>query len=249
MLKNLRTKDTGRALSDEPGEAEQYTCLICRDAHFVHPLKEDGNPDYSTVVPCKCVRAQLERERMQSLLRYCELPAGTAHMTFENFTVHPGSQEAYDLALQLAEGGEVTWLTLMAGTKRGKTHLAIAICRRWLQKGNPARYAYVPLLLEELRRGFREGGDRSYESRFDRFLNIPLLVLDDLGAEHRTPWVQEKLDMIIDYRLIQGLPLVVTTNTPMDELPFRITGRLDRLPSSRVVYINAPEFTYTKKGM
>ena len=249
-IKSLRPKDTCRALSDELGEGEQYGCSLCRDAHFVHPLREDGEPDYANVVPCQCMREQIERERARNLMRYCELPVGTTHMTFKNFKVTPELQEAYDLALQLAEESvEVTWLTLMAGTKRGKTHLAIAICRRWLERGMPAKYAYVPLLFEELRRGFRGEGDESYEARFDRFLNIPLLVLDDLGAEHRTPWVQEKLDMIIDYRLIQGLPLVVTTNTPMDELPFRITGRLDRLPSSRVVYISAPEFTYTKKGM
>ena len=249
VLKNLQPKDTDRALSDEPGEGEQFTCHICRDAGFVHPVGENGKCDYSQVIPCRCVRNEIERKRVQNLLRYCELPVGTEHMAFENFKIRPELQEAYDLALQLAEGGDVTWLTLMAGTKRGKTHLAIAICRRWLKRGIPAKYAYVPLLFEELRRGFREDGDGSYESRFDRFLNVPLLVLDDLGAEYRTLWVQEKLDIIIDYRLMQGLPLVVTTNTPLDELPFRITGRLDRLPSSRVVFIDAPEFSYIKKDV
>lgn len=249
MIRRVLPKDSGRALSDEAGEGEQYTCPICRDAHFVHPLRENGKADYSRVVPCKCVREQIEGERMQSLLRYCELPAGTAHMTFENFRVNSQLQEAYDLAVQVAEDtGEIIWFTLMAGADRGKTHLAVAICRRWLQRGKPARYAYVPLLFEELRRGFQEEGDRSYEARFDRFLNVPLLVLDDLGAEHRTDWVQEKLDTIINYRLMQGLPLVVTTNTPMDELPFRIASRLKRSPNSRVVVIDAPEFRKTKKG-
>jgi len=249
VIRNLRLKDTGRALSDELGEGEQFTCLVCRDAHFVHPLKEDGRCDYSAIVPCRCAREQMEKERIQRLLRYCELPAGTAHMTFENFKVRPELKEAYDLALQLAEGGDVTWLTLMSGTNRGKTHLAIAICRRWLESGKPAKYAYVPLLLEELRRGFREDGDSSYEARFDRFLNVPLLVLDDLGTESRTRWAKEHMDIIVDYRLVQGLPLVVTTNTPKDELPFRIANRLGRLPSSRIVFIDAPEFTYIKKGV
>ena len=238
-------------MSDElgDGDGEQFTCLICRDAHFVHPLMEDGKVDYSTVVPCECIREQMEREHIQRLLRYCELPVGTTHMTFENFKVTPELQEAYDLALQFAEGGDVTWLTLMASTMRGKTHLAIAISRRWLERGKPAKYAYVPLLFEELRRGFREEGDKSYESRFDRFLNVPLLVLDDLGTENRTLFIQEKMDIIIDHRLVQGLPLVVTTNTPKDELPFRIASRLGRLPSSRIVFIDAPKFIYTKKGM
>lgn len=235
-------------MSDEAGGEERYTCSVCRDAHYVHPLAESGKTDYSRVVPCLCVREQLERERMQNLMRYCELPAGTAHMTFENFKVSHGLRGAYDLAVKLAEERDgITWLTVMAGADRGKTHLAIAICRRWLQRGKPARYAYVPLLLEELRRGFREEGDRSYEARFDRFLNVPLLALDDLGAEYRTGWVQEKLDTIIDYRLVQGLPLVATTNTPLDELPFRIASRLKRAPGSRVAVIDAPEFRKAKR--
>ncbi|GAI59380.1 unnamed protein product [marine sediment metagenome] len=229
VLKNLQPKDTGRALSDEAGEGEQFTCAVCRDAHIVHPLHEDGKVDYSTVVPCECIRELMEKERVRNLLRYCELPVRTDYMTFEKFKVTPELQEAYDLALQFAEGSdEIPWLTFMAGTNRGKTHLAIAICRRWIERGIPAKYAYVPLIFEELRRGFREDGDRSYEARFDRFKNIPLLVLDDLGTENRTPWVQEKMDIIVDYRLVQGLHLVVTTNTPMDELPFRIRGNFQQ---------------------
>lgn len=246
VIKNLQPRSSARALSDEPVLGEQFTCALCQDGHFVHPLREDGKPDYSKSVPCQCVKEQIERERAQRLLAYCELPAATAHMTFENFIVTPQLKEAYDLATQLAEEtGDTNWLTFLSGTDRGKTHLLIAICRRWLKKGKPARYAYVPLLLEELRRGFREEGDRSYEARFDRFLNVPLLALDDLGTEASTPWVNEKLDTIIDYRLVQGLPLVATTNKPMDELPFRIESRLRR--AGRVVVIDAPEFSKTRK--
>jgi len=248
LTKNPQMPDTSKALSDESGRGEQYTCPVCHDMHFVHPLKEDGKPDYSRVVPCQCVKEQLEKERTQSLLRYCELPPGTEHMTLLNFKVSPQLQEAYDLAVDLANGaGRIKWLTLTSKVNRGKTHLGIAICRHWLQKGKPARYAFVPLLLDELKRGFRGEGDLSYEARFDRFLNVPLLVLDDLGAEYRTPWVQEKLDTIIDYRLMHDLYLVVTTNKPMAELPFRIASRLKRSPGSRIVFIKAPEFRKGKK--
>ena len=246
VIKSIRPKNYAKALSDEPAPGEQFTCAVCWDAHFVHPLKDDGKPDYSQVVTCQCIKEQMERERVQRLLAYCELPVGTAHMTFENFKVTPQLKEAYDAAVQLAkENGDTAWLTLLGGTDRGKTHLLIAVCRRWLQRGKPARYAYIPLFLEELRRGFQEEGDRSYEARFDRFLNVPLLALDDLGAEYRTPWVMEKLDTIIDYRLVQGLPLVATTNKPMDELPFRIESRLRR--AGRVVVIDAPEFRKARK--
>jgi len=220
-------------------ELEQYECAICRDAHYVHPRREDGKVDYSRVVPCQCARERLERDKLQRMFQSCELPSETEHMTFDTFKVLPGLEEAYEAALAVAEGRSA-WLTLMSDTDRGKTHLLIAICRHWVSQGKPARYAYVPLLLEELRRGFRHEGDWSYESRFDFFLNVPLLALDDLGTESRTPWANEKLDILIDYRLVHGLALVVTTNLTPEELNFRIASRLRR--RGRVVFIDAPEY-------
>ena len=203
-------------------------------------------PDYAQVVPCQCVRARLEAEKTARLLAHCELPVNTIHMTLEVFKVGDGLKEAYDAACSLAEDEAAeNWVTLMSPVDRGKTHLAIAVCRRWLRRGVPARYAYVPVLLDELRRGFREGGDRSYESRWELFKEVPLLVLDDLGTENRTAWVQERLDTIIDYRLMHGKALVVTTNLTMDELPFRIASRLQR--HGRVVVIDAPEYSAVRE--
>ena len=225
-----------------------YECDICHDSHFVHPLREGGKPDYSRVVPCVCSEAQLWRDKMQAMLRLCELPPGTGHMTFENFVRRPGTEEAYGAALDVA-GGEPhlvpDWLTLLGDSNRGKTHLLISTCRRWLSTGKPAHYSYVPLLLDELRRGFNAKGDQSYESRFDFFLNVPLLALDDLGTEQTTDWVREKLDTIIDYRIMHGLALVVNCNVPLKDLNFRIRSRLER--GGRIVFIKAPEYVADEK--
>jgi DNA replication protein DnaC len=240
--------DTGKALTDESANGEEFDCQICRDLHLVHPRRQDGTVDYSRAVPCQCVAAELEEKRRRNLLKYCELPIGTAHMTFANFKKTDNLAEAYHYAVDLSEGGATSWLTLLSGTGRGKTHLGISAVRRWLQRGIPAKYAYVPLLLEELRRGFRGEGADSYEARFDRFLNVPLLMLDDLGTENPTNWVQEKLDIIVDYRLMNNLALIVTSNTPWDELPFRIVSRLERPGSSQVIYIDAPEYESGKEG-
>jgi DNA replication protein DnaC len=240
VLKDIPVKNIDVQL-DENLNDDVSSCEICHGAHFVYPMKENGKPDYSKFVPCICVEEKLKRERYVRLMRKCELPPRTEKMTFENFEKRQGLEEAYKEARYLAEGDtEYPWLTLMGDTDTGKTHLGIAAVRRWLSRGIPARYAHVPLLLDELRRGFREDGDRSYESRFDFYLNVPLLMLDDLGTENRTPWVHEKLDVIIDYRLMNNLALIVTTNSTLDDLPFRISSRLKR--GGNVVGIDAPGY-------
>jgi DNA replication protein DnaC len=223
----------------------QYKCSICRDFGFVHPLKEDGQPDYTQIVDCDCVKAVRAKMRLDSMVRWCELPEATVHMTFENYKVSPKVKEVYTAALEMAEGKpEKPFLTMMGKSDLGKTHLLVAICRRRLAQGKPARYVYVPILLEELRSGFRGGGDGTYEERWQMFLTVQLLALDDLGTENPTPWVQEHLDTLIDYRLMHALPTVITTNLLPDELTPRIASRLQR--AGQVVIVSAPPYSAVK---
>lgn len=208
----------------------------------MYPLV-DGKPDYSQAIPCRCMRAELAERRRVHLMKMADLSPDFERFNLDKFRMRPGLEEAYNLAVDLAEErGPVKWLVLAGGTDKGKTHLAIGICLRWLSRGRPAKYGWVPLLLEELRRGFALEGDLSYAARFDFLLNVPLLVLDDLGTENKTPWVQEKLETIIDYRLIHNLPLVITTNKAMDELPVRIASRVQRVDFGRVLFIEASEY-------
>jgi len=37
---------------DEDG-IKYYDCNYCLDMKFLHPRKEDGNPDYSRNIPCR----------------------------------------------------------------------------------------------------------------------------------------------------------------------------------------------------
>ncbi len=73
----------------------------------------------------------------------CQLPINTVGMTFETFEQRPGTEQAYNAALAIANE-EIEWLTLAGPCDQGKTHLAVAAVRRWLDRGRPARYAYVP---------------------------------------------------------------------------------------------------------
>ena len=53
-----------------------------------------------------------------------------------------------------------------------------------------------------------------------------LLVLDDFGTQNATGWAQEKLFQIVNYRYINKLSTVVTTNLALDEIEARIRSRL-----------------------
>lgn len=175
----------------------------------------------------------------------CQLPARTEGKTFEKFENRDKKcEKAKAVALRMAQGDEsVIFLTLMSATGRGKSHLVIAICREWLKRGEAARYAYVPELLDDIRASYRmdEATGQSYSQLLDRIGTIPLLVLDDLGTEKKGDFACEKLQTIIDRRARSALPLVVTTNKPLDGLPNddegRIASRLQRESWCKVVIL------------
>lgn len=226
----------GRISVDKPA------CPVCRDAGMLHPLREDGTVDYSTVVPCACRAEGIKKRRAEHLIRYCQLPERTENKTFETFEARDKKcAEAKAMAYRIAQGDDVVFLTLLSDTGRGKSHLAIAICREWLKRGVPAKYAYVPELLDDIRDSYQkdEITGQSYSQLLDVLGTVPLLVLDDLGTEKKSEWATEKLQTIIDHRSRSTLPLVVTTNKPLDELPNddegRISGRLQRESWCKVV--------------
>ncbi len=64
------------------------------------------------------------------------------------------------------------------------------------------------------------------DRRFDEIKSAPLLVLDDLGTQNMTPWVQEKLYQLFNYRYTAQLPTVITTSDDPEEMDPRIMSRL-----------------------
>jgi len=223
-------------------------CQYCGGSGLLHPSK-DGVIVYSETIPCVCTRDELKQKRMQQLIDSCALPPYAGDMTFESFKQYPESKEAYRMAKNMADNpGELRWLGLLGHNGNGKTHLAVSICKAWIKAGIPARYAFVSLLLDELREGFKkEDAAHNYDGRFRYYCNIPLLLLDDFGMESKTAWVQEKLDTLVDYRLMNNLSLIVTSNNSLDEMPSRIRSRLMRHPQGAIVGIMAEDYSLRRK--
>ena len=72
--------------------------------------------------------------------------------------------------------------------------------------------------------------------------DAPLLVMDDFGTQNATEWAQEKLFQILNYRYINKLPLVVTTNLMLNEMEPRISSRLEDPEMVTRVNIMAPDY-------
>lgn len=156
------------------------------------------------------------------------------HMTFDSFEprgriglapVQADSLErAYNHSKHFAETLE-GWLILQGSYGCGKTHLAASIANFVVSLGIPTLFITVPDMLDALRFAYSDP-ESTFEERFDEIRQVKLLVLDDFGTQNATPWAQEKLFQIINYRYINRLSTVITTNLELEEIENRIRSRL-----------------------
>jgi DNA replication protein DnaC len=175
-------------------------------------------------------------------------------MTFETFApeghgLPPDKRAnlrwAYEEALSFAQNPD-GWLVLKGGYGCGKTHLAAAIANFCVEQGRPVLFITVPDLLDHLRATFApanpEGHRLPFEARFRDVRTAPVLILDDLGTESATPWAQEKLYQIFNYRYNARLATVVTTNHELEDIPLRLRSRIVDPDLTKIVSITAPDY-------
>ncbi len=224
-------------------------CPLCGGLGYLRQDLPVGHPEFGKAIICDCRRqsvTELVRNRLFSISRLDELK----DLTFESFNQEGrlGLGEKQVLSLQLAynhthqyAAALKGWIILQGGYGSGKTHLAAAIANYAVQFGVPTLFLTVPDLLDSLRFAF-DSLETTFEERFEQIRNAGLLVLDDFGTQNATGWAQEKLFQIVNFRYINKLPLVITTNLAMDEMDARIRSRLQDPALVTIVKISAPDY-------
>jgi DNA replication protein DnaC len=211
---------------DAPAD-EGPTCLLCKDAGWLRYDVPIGDPNFGQLQRCPCQHAQaVALTRQRSGLG---LDAPTAQpRTFATFNPDlPGVGEAYRRCRDYADQPD-GWLILHGPYGTGKSHLAMAIGQAVLGRGGLAIFATVPDLLDSLRETYdRAAAGESFETRFNRYRNADLLILDDMGTEKLTSWGREKLFQLVNHRYNRWLPTVFTTNEPLSSFDPRIASRMN----------------------
>lgn len=118
-------------------------------------------------------------------------------------------------------------LFLYGGTGLGKTFFSGCIAKEVAAKGCWTVYATAAELFahwEAVKFGRDESGER--RRWVERCLRCDLLVLDDLGSEMTTPFVQSALYQLLDERMNRRLHTVISSNLTMDDVRARYTSQV-----------------------
>jgi DNA replication protein DnaC len=254
---NSPTSDIPQDESDASSpEKQEWLCPICGGTGYLRQDVPVGHPEFGKLIPCECRLRERESKRLKQLRAISNLDS-LARFTFEQFVPEGyglneerrrNLREAYETAFDFANNPQ-GWLILLGGYGCGKTHLAAAVANHVVSRGQPALFVVVPDLLDHLRATYGPYSTVTYDERFETIRNASLLILDDLGAHSSTPWAQEKLFQLFNYRYNAQLPTVVTSNQELEDIDIRIRSRITEFGLSRIIQIIAPDFRGSGVGV
>jgi DNA replication protein DnaC len=245
-MSSQSSSKTERDSASYPGDPN---CQICGGVGYLRQDLPLGHPEFGKLQVCACREGQLRKQTRDGLYKLSNLKE-LAHLSFDNFEprgqigMGPAQadslEQAYNHARQFA-GKLEGWLVLQGPYGCGKTHLAAAVANFVADIGVPTLFLTVPDLLDSLRFSYNDP-EATFEERFEDIRRVHLLIMDDFGTENATSWAKEKLFQILNYRYINNLPLLITTNLSFSQLEGRISSRLQDPELVTRVKILAPDY-------
>lgn len=106
----------------------------------------------------------------------------------------------------------------------GKSFLSFCIANYLLDNGVKVIACSISTILEKIRE-YSSFGDNKMTVFNNELKKADLLIIDDLGSENSSEWINSKIYEVIDLRYRSEKPLIVTTNLEPDNLKKKLTNK------------------------
>lgn len=149
-----------------------------------------------------------------NLQKYLNIPPRFLYAEFSNYTpVSLSQRRALEACLHFVysfDPEQGKGLTLLGPPQMGKTHLAVAVLKEIYRKRRIRGFFFDTKDLFYRLQVYTNS--EKYYRLMEFLLNVPLLVLDDLGSERLSDWRIETLSHIISHRYNFLKSTIITTN-------------------------------------
>lgn len=204
--------------------------------------KKCGDSGWVGAQMCDCLKLLCAQEQVKELSKLLDL----GEQSFDSFSLEwysplpwPGESVSpkenmefiYDFCLNYAQKfGKFLFpnLFLTGDPGLGKTFLSACIARTVAENGFSVVYDTASNLFarfeeQKFSKDVQEEKGAQEETR--RYLGCDLLILDDLGSEFTSPFVQSALYTLVNTRLTQNRATVISSNLSMDGVRARYNGQ------------------------
>lgn len=185
-------------------------CARCNGSGWI-PLPGDA----LRVEPCECQGDLRKQQRLAS----ANIPRRYEHCSLDTFRektpiLKVAKQRVQNFVDLWPNSPEGKGLLLMGGCGVGKTHLAVAALIEIINSGKPGRLVFSNFqdMIQEIQASFDADTATTKAEILRPILEADLLVLDELGSQKPTQFVQDILYYVINTRYNEERATIFTTN-------------------------------------
>ena len=227
---------------------EYENCKKCRSlekcsnkikGYAYTPISEDKTITFSYDACPKLIKKNREELYKQNLDLY-DMPKEIKNASFENIYTDDSTRvpiiKYFKEFMQNYEKGKASKGIYLTGSfGSGKTYLIAALFNEMAKKGVKSILIYYPEFLRSLKSSFQT----NYSEKFNHIRKVPLLLLDDIGAENVSNWSRDEvLGPILQYRMENNLPTFFTSNLTIEELEKSLSitsSGVDKVKARRII--------------
>ena len=205
------------------------------------PEKTNNNITFSYTA-CERKIKQDEKNKYLENIKYYDISTDLSKASFKD--VYKDDKKRVPILKYMTEfikdytkGNKPKGIYLNGNFGSGKSYLIGALFNELAKLDYQSAIIYFPEFLRSLKASFNSSIE--YQERFEYIKKVPLLLIDDIGAEKLTDWARDEiLGSILQYRMDFNLPTFFTSNLTINELEnhLQITnGVTDKVKARRII--------------
>lgn len=214
----------------ELSSCELHNCKICKNimecknevSGYVYYPEVNGEDLEFSYIPCKYKKELDKENKYLENIYYFDIPKNIKNARMKDIITkdknrYPVIKWIKEFMTKYETDNHIKGLYINGNFGCGKTYLISAMLNELAKKGHKVGMIYYPEFLRSLKESFNDSEE--YKNKFEYVKKVPLLLLDDIGAETVTDWSRDEvLGTILQYRMEESLPTFFTSNLTIQEL-------------------------------
>lgn len=190
---------------------------------------------------CKHLLEYEQQSEQKDLIQSIYMPKEILNATIENLHTTDMRRSAlrdfYKFLNDIKTGIPAKGIYFHGSFGVGKTYLLGVLANELKKKDISSMLIYMPEFVLKIRDSIK---DDTVKEKVDEFKDIDVLMLDDIGAETQSAWFRDEiLGSILQYRMMENLPVFFTSNYSLDQLEKQLAkttrGGIEEVKAGRIL--------------